>query len=113
MAARAFQWTVSHTVGRVGRQRSRRSPLVRAMLGRPYVALVALATVLRAERVADDGWLPQCTVDFEYASCFPCRSTDAAAVLKERCLFVSALMNATNCVFEDGFFNSTAGANVT
>ena len=85
----------------------------RAMLGRPYVALVALATVLRAERVADDGWLPQCTVDFEYASCFPCRSTDAAAVLKERCLFVSALMNATNCVFEDGFFNSTAGANVT
>ena len=39
--------------------------------------------MLRAERVADDGWLPQCTVDFEYASCFPCRSTDAAAVLLE------------------------------
>ncbi len=51
------------------------------------------------------------------SSVLPCgsrgRSTDAAAVLKERCLFVSALMNATNCVFEDGFFNSTAGANVT
>ena len=101
------------TVSRAERGMPMMWRLVRAMLGRPYVALVALATVLRAERVADDGWLPQCTVDFEYASCFPCRSTDAAAVLKERCLFVSALMNATNCVFEDGFFNSTAGANVT
>ena len=55
----------------------------------------------------------QCTVDFEYASCFPCRSTDAAAVLLERCLFVSALMNETKCAFEAGFFNSTAGATVT
>ena len=65
---------------------------------RQIILLLAFAAARALkDRAASDGWLPQCEVTFDYASCFPCRSTDASAVLLERCTFVGSLLNETQC----------------